>query len=247
MSARRTLAVSRRTALQLWNDRRTLALLLGVPLALLVLMRLIYDDQIATFNRIGPLLMGLFPFTMMFLVTSITMQRERNNGTLERLMASPLGKGDLIAGYAFTFTTVALLQVSLVALLAFGILDIPNRGSLPLAVALTMLEAALGVALGLLASAFARTEFQAVEFMPLVVLPQFLLAGLIVPTSRLPGYLEAVADALPLKYAFDGLTRITHNGDGLGTAAVLGDFAFVAGVTVAAVAAAALTLRRATE
>jgi ABC-2 type transport system permease protein len=246
MSAAATLAVARRTAMQLWNDKRTLVLLFGVPLALLVLMRLIYDDQIETFNRIAPLLMGLFPFTMMFLVTSITMQRERNNGTLERLMASPMGKGDLIAGYAFTFTAVALVQVTLVAVLTFGVLDIPNRGSIQLAVALTGLEAALGVALGLLASAFARTEFQAVEFMPLVVLPQFLLAGLLVPTSRLPGYLEAVADALPLKYAFDGLTRITQEGDGIANGAVLGDFAFVLGAGVFAVAGAALTLRRST-
>jgi ABC-2 type transport system permease protein len=155
-----------------------------------------------------------------------------------------MGKGDLIAGYALTFTAVALVQVSLVAVLAFGILDIPNRGSLLLAVGLTMFEAALGVALGLLASAFARTEFQAVEFMPLVVLPQFLLAGLIVPTNRLPDHLATVADALPLKYAFDGLTRITQKGDGIATGAVLGDFAFVIGAVVLAVAGAALTLRR---
>jgi ABC-2 type transport system permease protein len=239
-----TAAVARRTAAQLRNDPRTLALLFGVPLGLLLLTYFIYDNQAATFDRIGPLLMGLFPFTMMFLVTSITMQRERSNGTLERLMASPLGKADLIAGYAVTFTTVALIQVLLVATLTFGILDVPNRGSLPLAVALTMLEAALGVALGLLASAFAETEFQAVEFMPLVVLPQFLLAGLIVPTSSLPPVLAAVSDVLPLTYAFDGLERITALGEGLTSGSVLGDFAFVAAAAVVSIALAALTLRR---
>ncbi len=244
MRPRFTLAVARRTGEQLRNDPRTIALLFGVPLGLLLLTYFIYDNQAATFDRIGPLLMGLFPFTMMFLVSSITMQRERSNGTLERLMASPIGKADLIAGYAITFTAVALVQVVLVATLAFGILDVPNRGSLPLAVTLTMIEAALGVALGLLASAFANTEFQAVQFMPVIVLPQFLLAGLIVPTSELPRALETVADLMPLKYAFDGLQRITQQGEGIGAAAVRGDFAFVLGAAVVAVILGALTLRR---
>lgn len=244
MRPRLVLAVARRTALQLAHDPRTIALMLGVPLGLQLLVRAIYDGQLQTYHRLGPLLMGLFPFTLMFLITSITMQRERNNGTLERLMASPLGKGDLIAGYAITFTAFALVQVLLVATLTFGVLDVPNRGSLPLAVAVTILEATLGVALGLLTSAFAHTEFQAVEFFPVVVLPQFLLAGLLVPVASLPGTLEAVADALPLKYAFDGLTRITQHGQGLGNGAVAGDFAFVAGAATLAVAAAALTLRR---
>jgi len=246
MSAKIALAVARRTFVQLRNDPRTIALLLGVPLGLLLLVRFIYDGQLETFHRIGPLLMGLFPFTMMFLVTSITMQRERNNGTLERLMSSPLHKADLITGYALTFAAVALVQVSLVATLAFGILDVPNHGSLPLAVAMTVLEATLGVSLGLLTSAFAHTEFQAVEFFPVVVLPQFLLAGLLVPTGRLPDLLGAAADVMPLKYAFDALTRITQDGDGLATGAVAGDFAFVAGAAAVAVGAAALTLRRTT-
>jgi ABC-2 type transport system permease protein len=244
MTPRLTLAVARRTGAQLRNDPRTVALLFGVPLGLLLLTRFIYEGQPETFDRIGPLLMGLFPFTMMFLVTSITMQRERSNGTLERLMASPMRKADLIGGYALTFTAVAFVQVVLVATLAFGILDVPNRGSLPLAVALTLIEAALGVALGLLASAFASTEFQAVQFMPVVVLPQFLLAGLLVPTDALPRLLEAVADLMPLKYAFDGLERITQRGEGIGHGAVLGDFAFVAGAAVVAVVLGALTLRR---
>jgi ABC-2 type transport system permease protein len=244
MRPRLTLAVMRRTAAQLRNDPRTIALLFCVPLGLLLLTYFIYDRQPATFDRIGPLLMGLFPFTMMFLVTSITMQRERSNGTLERLMASPIGKADVIAGYALTFTVVAFVQVVLVATLAFGILDVPNRGSLPLAVALTMIEATLGVALGLLTSAFASTEFQAVQFMPVVVLPQFLLAGLIVPTSDLPRALEEVADLMPLKYAFDGLQRITQQGEGLTHGAVFGDFAFVACAAVVAIALGALTLRR---
>lgn len=244
MRPRLTLAVARRTGAQLRNDPRTLALMLGVPPALLLLTRFIYDHQPATFDRIGPLLMGLFPFTMMFLVTSITMQRERSNGTLERLMASPIAKADLIAGYALTFTAVALVQVVIVATLVFGILDVPNHGSIVLAVALTMLEAGLGVALGLFTSAFAHTEFQAVQFFPVVVLPQFLLAGLLVPTSQLPRTLETVADLMPLKYAFDGLQRITQHGEGIGRGAVLGDFAFVAGAVAVAVALGALTLRR---
>jgi len=175
------------------------------------------------------------------------MQRERSNGTLERLMASPLGKGDLIAGYALTFTTLALVQVALVATLAFGVLDVPNNGSILLAFALTSFEAALGVALGLFTSAFAHTEFQAVQFMPVVVLPQFMLAGLLVPTGELPNALEKVADLMPLKYAFDGLQRITQQGEGLRHGPVLGDFAFVASAAAIAMALGALTLRRASD
>lgn len=247
MSAARTAAMVRRTLLQLRGDPRTVVLIFAVPVVLLLLVYAIYNDSSpATFDRIGPLLMGLFPFVLMFLVTSIAVLRERNSGTLERLMASPLGKGDFIAGYAITFTALALVQVGLVVLVAFGMLDVPNRGSLPLAVLLTMFEAALGVALGLLCSAFARTEFQAVQFMPIVVLPQFFLAGLLVPVTQLPGWLEAIADLLPLKYAFDGLDRITQQGQGLSTGAVLADFAFVVAATVLAIAAGALTLRRTT-
>lgn len=247
MSPAATAAVVRRTALQLLGDRRTLALLFGVPLMLLLLMYAIFDpSQPQTFDRIGSLLMGLFPFTMMFLVTSIAVLRERVGGTLERLMASPLGKGDLIAGYAISFTAVALVQVGLIVTLAFGILGVPNQGSLALAVVLTMMEATLGVALGLFTSAFARTEFQAVQFFPLVALPQFLLAGLILPVDELPDWLQTVADLLPLKYAFDGLTRITQLGEGLGSGDVRLDFAFVAGAAIVSIALGALTLRRTT-
>jgi ABC-2 type transport system permease protein len=187
----------------------------------------------------------MFPFITMFVVTSVTMLRERVTGTLERLMTMPIAKLDILAGYALTFALVAIVQSTILSLVAFGLLDLHVAGSHVAVIALAVSNATLGMALGLFASAFARTEFQAVQFMPAIVFPQVLLCGLFVPRGQMTRWLQWIADVLPLTYAYDALARITE-GLPLGDRFAL-DVAVVVGVTVLALGLGAATLRRRTE
>ena len=209
VSAAATLATARRVLAQIRGDPRTIALLLLVPPALLVLLSFLFEHQEATFQRLGPPLCGLFPFIVMFLVTSIAMLRERTTGTLERLMTLPLGKADLLAGTALAFGALATLQAIVICGVGFLVLGLDSAHGAWLVGALAVLNALLGMALGLFASAFAQTEFQAVQFMPAFVLPQLLLCGLFVPRDEMAGWLEAISYAVPLTYAFDALARAT--------------------------------------
>ncbi len=244
MSVRITLATAERVLRQLRRDHRTLALILVVPPLLLVLFRYVFDGQEATFDRVGGPLVGLFPFVSMFLVTSIAMLRERTTGTLERLMSLPLGKLDLLLGYALSFAALAAVQATLTAAVAFWLLDLDTEGPAWLVVALAVANALLGMARGLLLSAFAKTEFQAVQFMPAVVLPQILLGGLLAPRERMADVLQWTSDALPLTYAYDALARATRSGDLDGRLWL--DVAVVTGCIVLALALGAATLRRRT-
>src|SRR5512139_2091580 len=173
-----TFATMRRILAQLQHDHRTVAMLVGVPTLLMILLRYVFDDP-QTFDRIGPMLLGIFPFTVMFIVTSVATLRERTTGTLERLMATPLAKLDLLMGYALAFGLVTLLQVAVVLAISLTWLGLDIAGSITALVGVSLLDALLGMALGLFVSAFARTEFQAVQFMPAIVFPQTLLCGLI--------------------------------------------------------------------
>jgi ABC-2 type transport system permease protein len=244
MSRDRTMAVVRRVLRQLRRDPRTLAMVFGIPPALLWLMDAILTNSPGSFDRVGPLMLGFFPFMMLFLITSISVLRERTQGTLDRLMASPIGRGDLLVGYAVAFTLVALAQAAIAMAVGIGLLDMPSEGGLALTFLIVIGQALLGITFGLFLSAFARTEFQAVQFLPAVVAPQFLLAGRLVPVERLPGWLETVARVMPLTYAFEALELIMRDGRGLDDDRVLLDLAVIFGVVALALAAGALTLRR---
>ncbi|MGI5419122.1 ABC transporter permease [Actinomadura luteofluorescens] len=241
MSAAVTFATMRRILAQLKHDHRTLALLIGVPTLLMILLRYVFD-QPAAFDRIGPMLLGLFPFTVMFVVASVATLRERTSGTLERLMTMPLGKLDLLLGYALAFGLLALVQVAVVLAVSLTWLGLDLNGSLASLVLVSLLDALLGMALGLFASAFARTEFQAVQFMPAFVLPQLLLCGLIVPRGEMASWLQAIADVLPLSYAVEGMQEISASPDFTGTLAM--DVSVIAAFVVVALLLGAVTLRR---
>jgi ABC-2 type transport system permease protein len=242
MSVRVTLSVARRVVRQLRHDPRTLALLLVVPAALLVLVRYVLDEP-GSFERVGIPMLGLFPFITMFLATSITMLRERTTGTLERLMTMPLAKIDLLAGYAIAFGAVAAVQATIVSAIGFAGLGLEADHPVALVIALAIGNGVLGMAMGLLVSAFASTEFQVVQFMPAFVFPQILLCGLFQPRDEMASALQSVADALPLTYAFDGLQRAGNGGLG-------GDFAVdvtvLLGAALLALVLGAATLRRRT-
>lgn len=235
---------------QLRHDRRTIALLVVVPTLLLTLIYYMYVDQPSppgqpsTFNRVALVMLGLFPFTVMFLVTSIAMLRERTNGTLERLLTTPLGKLDLLFGYGIAFGMAAAIQASIAAAVAYWLFDLQTAGSTGLVILIAVINAVLGVALGLFCSAFARTEFQAVQFMPVVVIPQFLLCGLFIPRDEMAGWLQAISDVLPLSYAVEALQQVGAHAEPTGT--MWRDLAVVAGAVVVALVLAAATLRRRT-
>jgi ABC-2 type transport system permease protein len=229
---------------QLVRDHRTVALIVMVPVLLLTLVRYMFDDQPAVFDNLGLVMMGIFPFIVMFLITSIAMLRERTSGTLERMLTTPIAKLDLLLGYGIAFGAVATVQAGVACAVAYGLLTLDTAGSWSLVLLLAVVNAVLGVALGLLCSAFARSEFQAVQFMPLVAFPQIFLCGLFVPREQMAGWLEAISDVLPLTYAVRALREV---GASAGASAQLWtDTAIVAAVALAALALAASTLRRRT-
>ncbi len=244
MNARITFAVAERVLIQLRRDHRTLALLLVLPCVLISLMWWLYDDaNPLLFDRIGPALLAMFPVIVMFLVTSVTTLRERSSGTLERLLAMPMGKLDFLVGYAIAFGLVAAVQSVLAVAVSIGLLDLDLRGPIWLLTVVAVVDAILGSALGLFVSAFARTEFQAVQFMPAIVIPQLLLCGLLVPRDRLPDLLSRLSDVLPLSYAVDAMQHLTTSSS---TGQVWRDIAVVSAFAVAGLALGAATLRRRT-
>ena len=244
MSARATIATAQRVLWQIRHDPRTIALLLVVPCLLLVLLRYIFDGDPEIFQHIGAPLCGLFPFIVMFLVTSITMLRERTTGTLERLMTLPIAKLDLLAGYGLAFGVLAALQAVVVCIVGFVALGLNAPHGSALIALLAVGNALLGMALGLLVSAFARTEFQAVQFMPALIFPQLLLCGLFVARAEMAPVLRAISWALPLTYAYDALARAMKPVP-LG-GALVADVLVIVGATLAALTLGAVTLRRRT-
>ena len=243
MSARILGATALRVLTQLRRDPRTVVLIVGVPIVLVTLLKYVFVGS-SVFDRIAGPMLGLFPFISMFVVTSITMQRERVSGTLERLMTMPLAKLDLLGGYALGFAVMAAVQASAICAWSTLLLDMELERPVWIVVLLSMANAILGMALGLFASAFARTEFQAVQFMPALVLPQILLCGLFVQRDEMARPLELLSYALPLTYAYGALKRVTSP-LALDTRFWF-DVALVAAGTLLSLVLAAATLRRRT-
>lgn len=240
-----TLATAGRILKQLSHDHRTVAMIFLVPCLLLALLRWMFDENQATFNTIAPALLAIFPFIIMFLITSITTLRERTGGTMERLMALPIGKLDLVAGYMIAFGLLAIVQATLASLVLLYWLGLDVEGPHWFLVVIALGDALVGTALGIFVSAFARTEFQAVQFMPAVVAPQILIGGLLMPLDKMPELLEGIAYALPLTYAIDALNSIAKNTDITGEA--LRDLGVIAAFAIGAIVLSALTLRRRTK
>ncbi|MFF0533523.1 ABC transporter permease [Nocardia amikacinitolerans] len=244
-------ATTTRILRQLRNDHRTVAMILVVPALLMTLLYFIYAEAptaphqpLTLFDRVGISMLGILPFIVMFLITAIAMQRERTSGTLERLLTTPLSKLDLLGGYGTAFSLAAAAQATVACLVSFGLLDLEAAGNPAWVVLIAVVDAICGVALGLLASAFARTEFQAVQFMPVVVAPQIFLCGLLVPRDQLPGWLQPISDLMPLSYAVDALQEVSTNPEA--TAEMWRDVAVVAAFAVVALVLGAATLRRRT-
>ncbi|WP_025272351.1 ABC transporter permease [Haloglycomyces albus] len=245
MSLRITLITARRVLGQLISDRRTLALILVVPTVMIALIRYIMDSSPAIFDTVGLILLAAFPFMLMFMTTSITLLRERTSGTLERLFTTPTAKGDLITGYALAFGLAAAVQSSLASLLAYTWLGLDTAGPAWAVVVTAVSTALFGMALGLFVSAFATTEFQAMQFMPVFVVPQLFLCGLIWPRELMAEPLQTVADVLPLTYAVKALHDVQQEASV--SSEYWGNVAIVVGATVVAIACGAATLHRRTR
>jgi ABC-2 type transport system permease protein len=253
MNPRITLAVALRVLAQLRRDHRTLAIMLVLPCLLMTLLWWMFSEATypATFgaavpdifDRIAPALLAIFPFIVMFLVTSVTTLRERGSGTLERLLSMPMGKFDFLLGYAIAFGLVAAVQAALAVGLAVGVLGLEITGPVWLLGLVAVVDALLGSALGLFVSAFANTEFQAVQFMPALVVPQILLCGLFRSRDQLPGVLSAISDVLPLSFAVDAMSSVR---DTAATGAVWGDLGVIMAFVLAGLGLGAATLRRRT-
>jgi len=245
MNGRRLFNTTGRVLGQLRHDKRTLAMIIVVPALLLTLIYYVFNHNRFIFNHVGLIMLGIFPFVLMFLITSIAMLRERTSGTLERLLTTPIGKMDLLFGYALAFGLVAAVQAGVLTAVAYWAFGITIAGSVWLVVLIAVADAILGMALGLLCSAFARTEFQAVQFMPAVVFPQLFLCGLFAARDTMQPVLGAIAKVLPMTYAVEGLEQIGANVTP--TAIMWRDFGIVIGAAVVALALGAATLRRRTD
>jgi ABC-2 type transport system permease protein len=250
LSPQAYLATTGRILRQLAGDHRSVAMILVVPSLIITLMYFMFQDvphrpgTPSPFDNACLIMLGVFPLIVMFLITSITMQRERVSGTLERILTTPLRRLDLLAAYGSAFSIAAAAQATLACVISFWLLGLDTAGSPGLVFAIAIINAVLGVGLGLLCSAFARTEFQAVQFMPVVIAPQLLLCGIIVPRDVLPDWLQWISNALPASYALDALREVGAHPDLTATAAR--DIAIVIAFAVVALCMAAATLRRRT-
>lgn len=241
MSPQKTLATSRRVLTQLRHDPRTLGMLFVVPPVLITVLKYVFQNSLV-FNQLAPMLLGIFPMIMMFLITSIATLRERANGTLERLMTMPMGKVDFILGYAVAFSVVALVQALVAAGVMLGLLQVTVLGGTLATVIGAVLAALLGTTLGLFVSAFATTEFQAVQFMPAFIFPQLLTCGLFVPRDQMVRVLQWLADVFPLTYSVDAMKQVTTYASWTGT--LTKDLFVVVGYTIVALLLGSLTIRR---
>jgi len=239
----RTFATAGRVLRQLSHDPRSIALMLLMPSLLVGLFAWLFSGQEGAFDRFGGPILALFPFILMFLVTSVTTLRERRSGTLERLMTTPLGKADFVLGYAIAFGLMAVLQALVTVGFAVTVCGLTVDGPLWQLGLVAVLDGLLGTGLGLFASAFARTEFQAVQFMPVLVFPQILLGGLLMPRDDMPAALTAISDWLPLSYVIDAVNAVATGDEGweLGRPLIV-----ICAVLMVSLLLASLTLRRRT-
>lgn len=250
MNPQMMLATTGRVLDQLRHDHRSIALILVVPALLLTAVYFLYENETLppgvprTFDRVGLMMLAIFPFVVMFLVTSITMLRERTSGTLERLLTTPIHKADLLFGYGLAFSIMAALQSLVATAVAYWIFNLDIQGSPLWVVMIAVINAVLGVALGLFCSAFARTEFQAVQFMPVVVVPQILLCGLFVARDRMNEVLEAISNVLPLTFSVDALREVAENPEA--TELMWQDVSVMGTIVLGVLVLASLTLRRQT-
>lgn len=242
MSARKVLSTAARVLQQLFHDPRTIALILFVPVVLMTILKYTFQGQPATYNSIAPMILGIFPLVIMFIVTSVATLRERTVGTLDRLMTMPISKLDFVLGYALAFAVLAALQAVLASIVVLGLLGVTVAGGTSAVLLSAVVSALLGTSLGLFMSAFATSEFQAVQFMPAFIFPQLLVCGLFVAREQMARPLQWFADVMPLTYSVDAMKQITVHSSW--TSALTRDLAVVIGFGIVALVLGSITIHR---
>jgi ABC-2 type transport system permease protein len=238
---RYALTIAGRVIRQLVRDRRTMALIIIVPMVVMTLIGLSFPEGLVL-DQIAPALLATMVLFFSFLLTGISFLRERSQGTMERLMASPVSRLDVVLGYLFGFFLFALAQTLIILLFTIYVLDVNYYGDLWQIFVFQVVIIAGAVNLGIFISTFARNEFQMVQFIPLILFPQIFLCGVIWPVEQTPEYLQWMGRFLPLKYGVDGLRDIMLSGMSL--IDVWFELLVLVGFTVVTSVLATLTLKR---
>ena len=241
MSVDRTLAIALRILRQISRDRRSLALIIVAPIVVMALVGFSFGDQQGVLDRIAPGLIAVFVLFFTFILTGVSFLRERAQGTLERLLTTPVGRADILVGYTTGFFVLAMVQSVIVVTFTLLVLQVNYQGSLWQIWTVLVPLVVVGVSLGIFISTFARNEFQVVQFIPLLLAPQIFLSGVIAEVDKMPAVLEVLAYLLPLTYAVDGLQDIMLRGDSLGSLGL--ELGVLALYVVALLTAAAVAVR----
>lgn len=244
-----SLVIARRIFKQLLHDHRSLAMALLVPSALLSLFKLILDNEIngrpiGNFDTLAPPLIATFVFLFVFILSTVSFLRERTEGTFERMLTTPVRHRDIIIGYMLGFLGLAIAQSAINVTFLVWVLGAESSGSLILVFLIQFMLAVCAVNLGVMLSTFARTELQAVQFVPMVVVPQVILAGTIFPIAVLPSYLRDISWILPLRYGIEATRDVMISGNGLGHLSLIRDLLVIAGFASAFIAGASLAIKR---
>ena len=242
MSVDRTLAIALRILRQISRDRRSLALIIVAPIVVMALVGFSFGDQQGVLDRIAPGLIAVFVLFFTFVLTGVSFLRERAQGTLERLLTTPVGRADILVGYTTGFFVLAMVQSVIVVTFTLLVLQVNYQGSIWQIWTVLVPLVVVGVSLGIFISTFARNEFQVVQFIPLLLAPQIFLSGVIAEVDKMPAVLEVLAYLLPLTYAVDGLQDIMLRGDSLGSLGL--ELGVLALYVVALLTAAAVAVRR---
>jgi ABC-2 type transport system permease protein len=244
MSTNRVSAITLRIIRQFIRDRRTLGLIFLVPIVVMTIVALSFPEEAgqSMLSWVAPGMLAVMAMFFGFLLTGVSFLRERSQGTLERLMASPVSRWDLALGYLLGFLVFATIQAVIVLLFIIYALDIQYRGALWQIFVMQFIVTIGAVNLGIFVSTYARNEFQVVQFIPLLILPQVFLSGILWPVEQMPNYLQWVANFMPLTYAVGGLREIMLKGDTLG--GIPKELGVLLAFTAAMSVGAAFTLRR---
>ncbi len=242
ISMGRSLAIALRIVRQVRRDHRSLALIIVAPVVVMSLVGFSFFERREILDNVAPALLAVFAFFFVFILTGVSFLRERAQGTLERLLTTPVSRADILLGYLLGFLLFATVQTLVILLFTVWILQVEYRGDLWQVMVLLLTVTVVGVNLGIFISTFARNEFQVVQFIPLVLAPQIFLSGLILPVEELPGLFQAASSVLPLTYSVEGLREIMLRGGGLGD--VVRELAVLLAFAVGLLVLVSATLRR---
>jgi len=217
-------------------------MIIVAPIIVMSLVGFSFADQRGVLDRVAPALMAVFSMFFTFILTGVSFLRERSQGTLERLLTTPVRRADILVGYLAGFLIFAVIQSVTILLFTTFVLQVNYQGDLWQIFVILVVLTVVAVNLGIFISTFARNEFQVVQFIPIILAPQIFLSGVILPVEQMPDYFQAIARVLPLRYAVDGLRGIMLEGQSLGDMGL--ELAVLAAFAIILLSLAAMTVRK---